>query len=218
MVNIVLRGTVALPEPVDTADRILDAAFRRLYEDGYANLSTRDIAKEAGVNHALIHYYFGTKDKLVMAALDEANRRLTERQRSMYDAPGGFAAKWAIARKFYEEDLNSGFVRVQMELWAACLSNEELRKDFLPRALAWKQIVTDAATAAIEYYGLDLPVSANAVGSWIGGFWWGMEFEMLIGMREEDAHHQEALDGMQHILDLLDMQMARRGNPESDPA
>ena len=59
----------------------------------------------------------------------------------MYAAPGGFAEKWAQARRFYESDLASGFVRVQAELWAASLSNAELREKFLPRLLAWKQLV-----------------------------------------------------------------------------
>src|SRR4051794_17582796 len=112
----------------DTAARILEAAFHRLHEVGYARLSTRDIAAEAGVNHGLIHYYFGTKDRLAIAALDEANRRLVQRQSLLYQTPGGFAEKWARARDFYEEDLASGFVRVQMELWAASLSNPALRQ------------------------------------------------------------------------------------------
>lgn len=202
-------------EAPDTARRILDAAFRCLHEQGYARLSTRDIAREAGVNHALIHYYFGTKDKLVLAALDEANRRLLDRQRAMYDAGDGFAEKWARARRFYQDDLHSGFVRVQMELWAASLSNDELRKEFLPRALEWRQIVTDAVAEAVTYYGLDLPVPARAIGSWIAAFWWGMEFEMLIGMDERVAQHEEALDAMQRVLDLLDEQVAHSQLPES---
>ncbi len=48
-----------------TAERILQAAYRRLAADGYARLNMRDIAAEAEVNHALIHYYFGTKDQLM---------------------------------------------------------------------------------------------------------------------------------------------------------
>ena len=99
----------------------------------------REIAKDAGVNHALINYHFRTKDQLVIAVLDEANRRLLERQPRMYAAPGGFAQKWAQARRFYADDLASGFVRVQAELWAASLSNPGLREKFLPRLLAWKQ-------------------------------------------------------------------------------
>src|SRR5512146_2028907 len=107
-----------MPAPDDTKGKILDAAFRRLATEGYAALSVREIARDAGVNHALINYHFRSKDQLVIAVLDEANRRLLERQKRMYREPGGFAEKWAQARRFYRSDLASGFVRVQAELWA----------------------------------------------------------------------------------------------------
>jgi AcrR family transcriptional regulator len=115
-------------DPAETQTKILDAAFRQLATKGYASLSMREIAKDAGVNHALINYYFRSKDQLVIAVLDEANRQLLERQHKMYDAPSTFAEKWAEARRFYKDDVASGFVRVQAELWAASMSDEELRE------------------------------------------------------------------------------------------
>lgn len=205
-----------IEERSETATRILDAAFRRLASDGYNNLSTRDIAAEAGVNHAAIHYYFGTKEKLVIAVLDEANRRLLERQNQMYDTEGGFAAKWAQAREFYEQDLASGFVRVQMELWAASLANAELRKEVLPRILAWRRIIEAAVRDALRLYRLDIPVSAEAIACWITSFWFGMEFEMLLGESEADTHHQEALDAMQRLLEHLDRQAGLLDGPVAD--
>lgn len=195
---------MALPEEADTRTRILEAAFRCLHHDGYAKLSTRTIAAEAGVNHALIHYYYGTKDRLVMAALDEANRRLLDRQQRMYDTPGGFAEKWRQAREFYEQDLASGFVRVQMEIFAASLSNLALREEFLPRINAWRSIIHAAVRDALSYYRLTLPVSAEAIACWICDFWVGMEFEMLLGIEDRVAHHEEALDLMQWLLERLD--------------
>src|SRR5256885_10764148 len=100
----------------DTKTKILDAAFRRLAHDGYTALSMREIAKDAGVNHALINYHFRTKDQLVIAVLDEANRQLLERQQRMYAEPGGFAHKWGEARRFYASGIPSGFVPLQARL------------------------------------------------------------------------------------------------------
>lgn len=194
----------------DVAMRILDAAFRRLAAGGYSNLSTRDIASEAGVNHAAIHYYFGTKQRLVIAVLDEANRRLLERQKQLYDTAGDFAAKWARARRFYEDDLASGFVRVQMELWGASLSDPNLRKEFLPRVLEWRRIIEEAVRDALKLYELELPFSPQALACWISSFWFGMEFEMLLGAGEFETHHHEALDAMQRLLEHLDKQSGLR--------
>jgi len=189
-----------------TRERILDATFRRLASDGYAALSVREIAKDAGVNHALINYHFGTKDRLVIAVLDEANRQLLARQRQMYGEPGGFAAKWAQARRFYENDIASGFVRVQAELYAASLSNPGLREQFVPRVQAWKQVVLEAVREALLRYQPALPAGfdAEAIASLISEFWLGMEFARLIGDADERARHDKALDAIQGLLETME--------------
>ena len=217
------RAAVAAPtqprlfaeaERADTRAKILDSAFRRLATEGYAALSVREIAKDAGVNHALINYHFRSKEQLVIAVLDAANLRLLARQAAMYQAPSGFAQKWAEARRFYESDLGSGFVRVQAELWAASLSNAELRSKFLPRLLAWKKLVLAAvreALAAAKAEGVELPrvLSAEVIACWVAEFWLGMEFADLLGVREDQITHRAALDAVQSLLEALD---ARRGS------
>jgi AcrR family transcriptional regulator len=189
---------------LEARERLLAATFRLLIRDGYARLSTRDIAAEAHVNHAMVHYYFGTKDKLVIAALDEANRALVARQERMYHMPGGFAEKWAMARAFYEEDLASGFVRVQMELWAASISQPALREDVLPRLLEWRRVIHATVREALDAYHVALPISSDAIATWIVAFWAGMEFAALAGMSDEQGHFTEALDAMQQLLARLD--------------
>lgn len=207
----------------ETKAKILDATFRRLATVGYAALSTREIARDAGVNHALINYHFHGKDQLVIAVLDEANRQLLERQQAMYSDPGDFAGKWAQARRFYRDDQASGFVRVQAELWAAALADPALREKFLPRIRAWKKVVSDgvaAAIATLESCGVELPppFSAPVISCWISEFWLGMEFSDLLGERTQ---HQAALDAVERLLEDLDARVlrhgraARGGNPQT---
>jgi AcrR family transcriptional regulator len=199
----------------ETKFRILAAAYRRLSQEGYAALSVREIAKDAGVNHALINYHFRTKDQLVIEVLDAANRRLLARQDAMYEGPGGYARKWAEARRFYESDLASGFVRMQAELWAASFSNPDLREKFLPRLVAWKQRVRDAvgaALAALQDRGVELPVpfSADVIACWISEFWLGMEFGDLLDEPREREQHRLALDGVQRLLEWVDARIEQQ--------
>jgi AcrR family transcriptional regulator len=204
-------------DPNATKTRILDAAFRQLTHGGYAALSMREIAKDAGLNHALINYHFRSKDQLVIAVLDEANRQLLERQKRMYSGPGSFAGKWAQARAFYKKDLASGFVRVQAELWAASMSDEGLREKFLPRLLAWREVVRGGvrdAVAALEAHGVKLPApfTSDTIACWISEFWLGMEFVNLIGTARETTEHEVALDVVQTLLDKLDALVQKASN------
>lgn len=200
-------------DATQTRERILDATFRRLVSEGYAALSVREIAKDAGVNHALINYHFRSKDQLVIDVLDAVNQRLLARQTSMYSGGGGFAQKWADARRFYQDDLASGFVRLQAELWAASLSNPGLREKFLPRLLAWKKLVLGAvreAVAALQADGTKLPppFTPDVIACWISEFWLGMEFADLLGVKEEQVQHRAALDAVQWLLESLDAKAA----------
>lgn len=185
---------------VTTRTRILQAARRRLVGEGYANLNVRDIAADAGVNHALIGYHFHGKQQLVLAVLDDANTQLLERQARMYDADAPASQKWRQACDFYEEDLASGFVRLLMELMGASFHDEALRREFVPRALAWHKLIESGVEDFIASSGLDLPVSARAITAWIGWFWTGMEASMALGIPEEQGHQKEALEAVATLL------------------
>jgi AcrR family transcriptional regulator len=52
--------------------QIIAATMRLIAREGVAALSTRKIAREAGVNLATLHYLFGSKDALLLAVLDAA--------------------------------------------------------------------------------------------------------------------------------------------------
>ncbi|MEU2164596.1 TetR family transcriptional regulator [Streptomyces chengbuensis] len=51
-------------------ERILEAARTEFAERGYDKTSVRGIAKAAGVDPALVHHYFGTKDEVFAAAIE----------------------------------------------------------------------------------------------------------------------------------------------------
>jgi len=188
----------------NTREAILEATFRRLVSDGYARLNVREIAVEAGVNHALINYHFGTKQQLVLEVLDQANRRLLVRQQEMYAGADAVSSKWTRACQFYEEDLRSGFVKLMMELMAASFSDPVLRAEYLPRFLAWRRIVDAAVEDATGQHGLNLPIPSRAISTLIGCFWVGMEAEMALGVSEADGHHREALDAFLALLEILE--------------
>lgn len=58
------------PGNADTRGAVLAAARSEFAARGYEKASMRGIARAAGVDSALVHHYFGTKDELFLAALD----------------------------------------------------------------------------------------------------------------------------------------------------
>jgi AcrR family transcriptional regulator len=58
------------PGAPDTRTTILDAARSAFAEKGFAGTTIRAVAAAAGVDAALVHHYFGTKDDLFLAAME----------------------------------------------------------------------------------------------------------------------------------------------------
>src|SRR5438477_9713931 len=67
------RGRAARKDG-DTEQRILDAAHAVFVRRGTAGARMQEIAAEAGVNQALLHYYFRNKEQLARAAFERAGK------------------------------------------------------------------------------------------------------------------------------------------------
>src|SRR5215203_5412667 len=87
-------------------EALLDAAERLLVDVGHGGITTRRVAEEAGVNHGLVHYYFGSVENLLVRALERFTERLIARQRELYAADLPFIEKWRTAMRYLmDEDL-----------------------------------------------------------------------------------------------------------------
>ena len=73
---------------------ILEAAEREFIVKGFAGARTTSIAEAAGVTHAMLHYYFRTKEQLFERILDEKMRLMGESVLAAFGiAAGGAAAR-----------------------------------------------------------------------------------------------------------------------------
>ncbi|MGA2754749.1 MAG: TetR/AcrR family transcriptional regulator [Terracidiphilus sp.] len=68
----------------ETRGRILDAALSEFAGNGLAGARTEHIAAAAGVNKALIYYYFESKEKLYSAALEMVSARVRDRSMAVF--------------------------------------------------------------------------------------------------------------------------------------
>ena len=166
---------------VDTVARLTEAARARLLADGYARLSTRRVAEEAGVPLSQIHYHFGGKQGLVLALLAAENARLVGRQEEMYAGDLPLSVRYDRACDFLDDDLASGYVRVLQEMIAAGWSEHAVAEQVVAMLTAWFEVLHGVLLEAEERFGGLGPFSAEDVAMLVGMAFLGGESLLLLG-------------------------------------
>lgn len=183
-----------------TATAILGAARRRLLADGYATMSTRKVAAEAGVPLSQVHYHFGSKGGLVLSLLEAENRRRLVRQTAMYSQEAPLWRRYDQACDFLEDDLDSGFVRVLQEMIAAGWSTPEIAEAARAILKGWYDLLTEVATEAAERFGGLGPFAPVEVATLIGCAFIGGESMILLGF---DRHQMPVRASLRRIGQLI---------------
>ncbi len=187
----------------DTLDAFLDAAERLLIDVGYAGISTRRLAEEAGANHGLVHYYFGSMENLFVRVLERFTDRLIARQRTMYartDISG--AEKWRTAMGYLESDLEAGYPKIWLELQALGWNRPDIAERVAEVNREWRDVLTEAFDRMLDEYDVDrdeLPLPGLV--SLAMTFNEGVMVERLSGI---SAGHRELMDMVERWLASLE--------------
>ena len=192
MTEAASRDEVQAGSPVEL---LLDAAERLLVREGYAAVTARRVAAEAGLNHGLVHYYFGSMEELLVQTLERFTRRLTERQRQMYSQDVPFIEKWRTAMAYLDSDQASGYQKIWLELQAMAWNRPDLRERVAAVNAQWRGVLIEAFEGAARDYGLDagrFPIAA--IVSLVATFNEGIMLERLSGIS----------DGHQELLAMID--------------
>ena len=176
-------------------DALLDAAERLLVDAGYSGITTRRLAEEAGLNHGLVHYYFGSIENVLVRTLVRFTERLIARQREMYAAEMPFIEKWRTAMRYLvEEDVR--YEKVWLELQALAWNRPELRDRLAPVDAEWRAVLTEAFAKARAELGIDMPL--DALVSLVVTFNLGIIVERLSGIT---TGHAELLDWIDRFVE-----------------
>jgi AcrR family transcriptional regulator len=189
---------------VDTAGVLAEAAKVRLLSDGYAGLSTRRVADEAGVPLSQIHYHFGGKQGLVLALLERENDRLVARQVAMYAADVPLSLRYDQACDFLDEDLSSGYVRVLQELVAAGWADPAVAEKVIAILKTWFGLLTRVLHDAEESLGPLSPFTASEVAMLVGMAFLGAESLLLLDESEWSESVRTALRRVGDVIRLAE--------------
>jgi AcrR family transcriptional regulator len=189
---------VAAPQVAraQTEEAFLDAAERLLVEVGYAGITTRRLAAEAGLNHGLVHYYFGSLENLLLRVLERFTERLTARQRAMYADPDlPFVEKWRQAMRYLVGD-DVEYEKVWLELQALAWNRPELREHVDHVNAEWRAVLLEAFAEPREQFGIEMPL--EALVSLVLTFNEGIMVERLSGI---ETGHRELLEWIDAFLE-----------------
>ena len=194
------KGDLRVAQGQSTRALLLAAASDLLREEGYAATSTRAVADRAGMRLSLVHYHFGSKRGLLLAVLEDLTERLLRRQQTMFSDERPFADQWRTACDYLREDVDSGYVRVLWELWAAGLADPELAEHWRATQRAWRNLIEARLERLQTDRGIELPLPPRALATLIGNLFEGAETEILAGVPEEEAPHFEALEACAALI------------------
>jgi AcrR family transcriptional regulator len=187
----------------ETEDAFLDAAERLLIAVGYSGITTRRLAEEAGANHGLVHYYFGSMENLFVRVLERFTERLIVRQREMYgrtDISG--VEKWKTAMGYLESDLAAGYPKIWLELQALGWNRPDIAERVAEVNREWRAVLTEAFDQMMDEFGLDreqFPLAAMV--SLVITFNEGIMVERLSGI---STGHRDLLEMVERWLESLE--------------
>jgi AcrR family transcriptional regulator len=175
-------------------EALLDAAERLLADVGYAGITTRSLAKEARVNHGLVHYYFGSNENLLVHALERFTGRLIARQRELYEDDVPFADKWRTAMRYLVgEDVR--YQKIWLELQALAWNNPDIRARLVRVNAEWRSVLMEAFEEPRRELGIPLPL--EALVSLVMTFNLGIIIERLGGI---ETGHRELLEWIEQWI------------------
>lgn len=121
----------------DTRQRIVEAAWRVIAERGLAGLTTRHVARAAGISHGMCHYYFETKDEMVLAVVDHARRYWIDPLETLVDDSMSPRETLDAVIRWMAEPATREVMRVHLQLMAHSEYDDRLRERMSEEYARW---------------------------------------------------------------------------------
>jgi AcrR family transcriptional regulator len=182
-------------------DRIIEAALETIREEGFAGTTARAIARRGDFNQALIFYYFGSVNALLLEAFRSTSEAQVAKYRAASAEVQGLSDLVAIARRLHDEDLESGAVTAVTQLMAAAASDPEVGSAILERFDEWIRMVEEALTRSTQTNPLASLVPARQAAYAICAMFLGIELMSRLDPRRSEA--DAVFDMMGNVAQML---------------
>jgi AcrR family transcriptional regulator len=184
---------------------LLDTTERLILDEGYAAVTSRRVAGEAGVTPPLVHYYFPTLDELFLAVFRRRAEEQLGRQTRLLDAGRPLHALWSFSR-------DPAAAALTVEFMALANHRKAIRSEIAAYAERFREAQV-AALAAAEAAGLG-DADAAGVVALLTNAARGLGMEQALGMT---AGHDAASALVERYLDGIEPGIEPGIGPGGEP-
>src|SRR5207253_9737546 len=122
---------------------IVDAAVETLREQGFADATSRAIARRGGFNQALIFYYFGSLEGLLLEALRQVSEERLARYRAAVADVHTLDELVPVMADLWEQEKASGHVRTVSQLVAGAVNRPGLSAHVIEVMEPWFELARE---------------------------------------------------------------------------
>jgi AcrR family transcriptional regulator len=195
-------------ESSETRSALLDAAQSLMLKEGYAAVSSRRVAAEAGVNVALVYYYFATMDELFIALFRRGAETSLKRQAQVLASPQPLWGLWDLTH----HQSNPG---VTIEFIALANHRKAIRTEIAAYSKKFRLMQIETMSTVLEGYGVDLkawpPASIILTMTGIS------RFLLIEEAFDLDLGHDETIDLLERHITALEGPRRSRPARQSSP-
>ncbi|MEA2228104.1 MAG: hypothetical protein QOF04_1734 [Solirubrobacteraceae bacterium] len=169
------------PRRPERLEQILEAACRAILERGFPATRIADVAAAARVSTGTVHYYFATRDDVLIAALKWASARLFQRvEDSVQDAPRRRMAHLLAVQVPYPGPAREEYV-LWIELWLRVLHQPDLLPQCEAISAQWRGYFRDIVRRGAETGEFTPAAEPDEVADRLMAFGDGVGFETALG-------------------------------------
>ncbi len=184
--------------------RIMEALNLCLQEKSFDQTSIKDIARAADVNHGLLHYYFKSKEDILINYIDfvilhyKATFETLLAERAAQDPDERHLLEWFFQAMSERITLNRGLSKVFIEIWEIASYNPDVREKVRLAYREWMAWVAGLLNRVVRN-----PAVARRIGTAVVAFLEGMSLFTVILDPEELALDEVLADFQKRILRML---------------
>lgn len=174
---------------------MLRAAAGLIAEQGFAETRVADVAKHAGTSSALVIYYFGTREHLLMSALRHSQRRLYRAAEHKLAATPALRDRMALLINWNCTPTSIDGLR--FEMWSQAYRHAEVNAGRLEMEAAWRELIVSAVEGSCDVIerSTDTTVFARQFAALLDGLW------IAVALQDPDIDAARAREIAMHFAE-----------------